>query len=152
MMVSQESPDPDIFYTYFCLCNASDHKIDVMLAFHGEYGYKVMGWVIDHGEKFTGRLETFKSKGAAGLISSFTPILARLEVYYDVDNDEYGNIKYPSGIDERYSDFTQRFKTRQICDQGQWIYEEFTPRRARWTYIFTNEDYERAKMMSEKPD
>lgn len=70
-----------------------------------------------------------------------------MEVYYDVD-DKYGPVRFPSGIEEKYSDFTQRFKTRQICDPGQWIYEEFTPRRARWTYILTNEDYERAKMMS----
>lgn len=55
-------------------------------------------------------------------------------------------------IEERYTDFSQRFKSRQICDQGQWIYEELTPRRARWTYILTNEDYERAKMIPAERD
>lgn len=82
-----------------------------------------------------------------GLITTFSPLITEMEVYYDVD-DKYGPVRFPSGIEEKYSDFTQRFKTRQICDPGQWIYEEFTPRRARWTYILTNEDYERAKMMS----
>ena len=103
---------------------------------------------IDRGEKFTDRFVSLKS---FGLITSFTPFLTCMEVCYD-DVRVGDGIVLPSGIRERYSDFTQRFKTRQICDQGQWIYEEFTPRRARWTYIFTNEDYERAKMMSEKPD
>ncbi len=62
----------------------------------------------------------------------FLLLLREMEVYYDVD-DKYGPVRFPSGIEEKYSDFTQRFKTRQICDPGQWIYEEFTPRRARWT-------------------
>ncbi len=84
-----------------------------------------------------------------GLITTFSPLITEMKVYYDVD-DKYGHVRFPSGIEEKYSDFTQRFKTRQICDPGQWIYEEFTPRRARWTYILTNEDYERAKMMSGK--
>ena len=57
-----------------------------------------------------------------------------------------GLLDFHRGIEEKYSDFTQRFKTRQICDPGQWIYEEFTPPPARWTYILTNEDYERAKI------
>ena len=31
--ISQENSDPDTFYTYFCLCNASDHKIYFTLTF-----------------------------------------------------------------------------------------------------------------------
>lgn len=53
-----------------------------------------------------------------GLITTFSPLITEMEVYYDVD-DKYGPVRFPSGIEEKYSDFTQRFKTRQICDPGQ---------------------------------
>lgn len=52
-----------------------------------------------------------------GLITTFSPLITEMEVYYDVD-DKYGPVRFPSGIEEKYSDFTQRFKTRQICDPG----------------------------------
>lgn len=149
-MISQEAISGPYYNTYFCLCNASDHKIYVDLTFDqgGEFVSSITG-VIDHGQKCTGRLIVFKSC-ESGLISSFTPLLAQMEVYYDVENE--GFLTFPSGIEERYTDFSQRFKSRQICDQGQWIYEELTPRRARWTYILTNEDYERAKMILAERD
>ena len=151
--ISQENSDPDTFYTYFCLCNASDHKIYFTLTFcptKNDEFIDHMNGLVDPGKKYTNRFVTSNwSMDVPGLITTFSPLITEMEVYYDVD-DKYGPVRFPSGIEEKYSDFTQRFKTRQICDPGQWIYEEFTPRRARWTYILTNEDYERAKMMSGK--
>lgn len=151
--ISQENPTPSVFYTYFCLCNASDHKIYFTLTFcptKNDEFIDHMNGLVDPGKKYTNRFVTSNSSmDVPGLITTFSPLITEMEVYYDVD-DKYGPVRFPSGIEEKYSDFTQRFKTRQICDPGQWIYEEFTPRRARWTYILTNEDYERAKMMSGK--
>ena len=151
--ISQENSDPDTFYTYFCLCNASDHKIYFTLTFcptKNDEFIDHMNGLVDPGKKYTNRFVTSNwSMDVPGLITTFSPLITEMEVYYDVD-DKYGPVRFPSGIEEKYSDFTQRFKTRQICDPGQCIYEEFTPRRARWTYILTNEDYERAKIISGK--
>lgn len=39
-----------------------------------------------------------------GLITTFSPLITEMEVYYDVD-DKYGPVRFPSGIEEKYSDF-----------------------------------------------
>ena len=83
-----------------------------------------------------------------GLITTFSPLITEMEVYYDVD-DKYGPVRFPSGIEEKYSDFTQRFRPGRFVIRGSGFTKSLRP-AARWTYILTNEDYERAKMMSGK--
>ena len=120
--ISQENSDPDTFYTYFCLCNASDHKIYFTLTFcptKNDEFIDHMNGLVDPGKKYTNRFVTSNwSMDVPGLITTFSPLITEMEVYYDVD-DKYGPVRFPSGIEEKYSDFTQRFKTRQICDPAQ---------------------------------
>lgn len=151
--IDRELVDSNNYYTYFCICNASDHKVYALLDF-GTLDY--VANEIDPGYKAHGRIHTEKF-GVDGvgveLISSFNPFLESIQVYYD----DAGNRVYhplPGIIGEEYIDvdFSKRYKSKQVRDQSQWIYEEFTPNRARWTYIFTNADYERAKKISEERD
>ena len=50
-------------------------------------------------------------------------------------------------ISERYLFPSEDDFTGTIGDENEWIFEKFTDRCLRWVYIFTDEDYDRAKAM-----
>ena len=85
--ISQENSDPDTFYTYFCLCNASDHKIYFTLTFcptKNDEFIDHMNGLVDPGKKYTNRFVTSNwSMDVPGLITTFSSI-TRWSVYYDV--------------------------------------------------------------------
>ena len=94
--ISQENSDPDTFYTYFCLCNASDHKIYFTLTFcptKNDEFIDHMNGLVDPGKKYTNRFVTSNwSMDVPGLITTFSPLITEMEVYYDVD-DKYGPVR-----------------------------------------------------------
>ncbi len=44
-----------------------------------------------------------------GLITTFSPLITEMEVYYDVD-DKYRPVRFPSGIEEKYFGFYAAFQ------------------------------------------
>ena len=74
--ISQENSDPDTFYTYFCLCNASDHKIYFTLTFcptKNDEFIDHMNGLVDPGKKYTNRFVTSNwSMDVPGLITTFS--------------------------------------------------------------------------------
>lgn len=52
-----------------------------------------------------------------GLITTFSPLITEMEVYYDVD-DKYGPVRFPSGIEEKYSDLRSVSKPGRFVIRG----------------------------------
>lgn len=62
-------------------------------------------------------------------------------------SDDPINADFFHTVSERYLFPSEDDFTGTIGDEGEWILERFTDRRLRWVYIFTDEDYDRAKAM-----
>ena len=70
-----------------------------------------------------------------------------IKVVYDEYLDDVANMDFFYSISERYLFPSEDDFTGTIGDENEWIFEKFTDRRLRWVYIFTDEDYDRAKAM-----
>ena len=81
-----------------------------------------------------------------GPIESFDDIKS-IKVVYDEYLDDVANMDFFYSISERYLFPSEDDFTGTIGDENEWIFEKFTDRRLRWVYIFTDEDYDRAKAM-----
>ena len=81
-----------------------------------------------------------------GPIESFDDIKS-IKVVYDEYLDDVANMDFFYSISERYLFPSEDDFAGTIGDENEWIFEKFTDRRLRWVYIFTDEDYDRAKAM-----
>lgn len=138
-----------IYYTFFQYCNDSDHTIWVTHILRCDPGTQYT-FLLLPGEKdiHTVAYEYFP---AWGYDDKLLPLqnYAILEAFYDQDKP----FRTRAGIYEVCTDFTQTSDTACIGDESQWQYDEFDEHIARWTYIFTNGDYDRAvKISAERTD
>ena len=86
-----------------------------------------MNGLVDPDTKYTNRFVTSNwSMDVPGLITTFSPLITEMEVYYDVD-DKYGPVRFPSGIEEKYSDFTQRFRPGRFVIRGSGFTKSLRP-------------------------
>ena len=82
-----------------------------------------------------------------GPIESFDDIRS-ISVIYDKNvSDDPINADFFHTVSERYLFPSEDDFAGTIGDENEWIFEKFTDRRLRWVYIFTDEDYDRAKAM-----
>ena len=100
--ISQENSDPDTFYTYFCLCNASDHKIYFTLTFCPTKNcllfYRPYEWACRSRKIYRILNITDWSMDRTGSYHHcFSSYYGDGKVYYDVD-DKYGPVRFPSGM------------------------------------------------------
>ena len=112
--ISQENSDPDTFYTYFCLCNASDHKIYFTLTFcptKNDEFIDHMNGLVDPGKKYTNRFVTSNwSMDVPGLITTFSPLysssLKYSKIHYTSDGGQtwqtYGPYSPLNGVKTFY--------------------------------------------------
>lgn len=142
--IPKEESYPTVFYNYFCFCNASDHYIQFEM--QSKFGFT--NGYMEPGTKFSTLLvnELFGTYDE-GLIESIYSI-RRFEIMYDDKRSPF--VYTPEGIYEFYYEFDKNDYSGTFGDESKWIKERFTDRRVRWVYIFTNEDYERAKKISEE--
>ena len=89
----------------------------------------------------------YKRQYRDGPIESFDDIRS-ISVIYDKNvSDDPINADFFHTVSERYLFPSEDDFTGTIGDENEWIFEKFTDRRLRWVYIFTDEDYDRAKAM-----
>ena len=146
-MIPREAPDSEFsqcYNNYFCLCNDSSHKI--LVAICSIYGIVADMWLYP-GTKCTYNFgqEVFGTY-RDGPIESFDDIKS-IKVVYDEYLDDVTNMDFFYSISERYLFPSEDDFTGTIGDEDKWILERFSDRRLRWVYIFTDEDYDRAKAM-----
>lgn len=145
-IISLEEPDSEFsqsYYNYFCLCNKSSHSLTVAVS-----GWKNIGGFLRPGTKYTDLFanEVFGSYRDT-FIESFDDIRS-IRVIYDKNvSDDPIEADFFHTVSERYLFPSEDDFTGTIGDEGEWILERFTDRRLRWVYIFTDEDYDRAKAM-----
>ena len=146
-MIPDEHPDSEFsqcYYNYFCLCNKSSHTLTVAVSSK----WKNIGGFLRPGTKYTRNFgqEVFGTY-RDGPIESFDDIRS-ISVIYDKNvSDDPINADFFHTVSERYLFPSEDDFTGTIGDENEWIFEKFTDRRLRWVYIFTDEDYDRAKAM-----
>lgn len=145
-MIPDEHPDSEFsqcYYNYFCLCNKSSHTLTVAVSSK----WKNIGGFLRPGTKYTRNFgqEVFGTY-RDGPIESFDDIKS-IKVVYDEYLDDVANMDFFYSISERYLFPSEDDFAGTIGDENEWIFEKFTDRRLRWVYIFTDEDYDRAKAM-----
>lgn len=145
-MIPDEHPDSEFsqcYYNYFCLCNKSSHTLTVAVSSK----WKNIGGFLRPGTKYTRNFgqEVFGTY-RDGPIESFDDIRS-IRVIYDKIVSDPIEADFFHTVSERYLFPSEDDFAGTIGDENEWIFEKFTDRRLRWVYIFTDEDYDRAKAM-----
>ena len=148
--VMKEHKLDDITYvTCFQFCNDSEHTVLFHLCLRCDPG-TIYAFILSPGEKDIHTV-AYGYYPAWGYDLNLLPLqnIASLDIYYDQNNTKHTR----EGIYESCIDFTQTSETACVGDESQWQYDEFDEHIARWTYIFTNGDYDRAvKISAERTD
>lgn len=134
----------DTYVTFFQFCNDSEHTVVFHFLLRSDPG-TVYPFILLPGEKDIHTV-VYGYLPEWGYNLTLLPLqnIGYMTVFYD-QNHTYHTRK---GIYEMCTDFTQTSETACIGDESQWQYDEFGEHIARWTYIFTDGDYDRAVKIS----
>ena len=148
--VMKEHKLDDITYvTFFQFCNDSDHTVWYNLCSRCEPGMEYPYYLLPGEKDIHTLVAGYYPEWGYDLKLLPLQSMAYLNVFYDQPN----YYRTRNGIYEICTDFTQTSDTACIGDESQWQYDEFDEHIARWTYIFTNGDYDRAvKISAERTD
>ncbi|WP_300108777.1 hypothetical protein [uncultured Alistipes sp.] len=146
-----ETRDGTAYFTSFCFCNDSDHWILPVIEIK-ETSYVILSGIMPKGYKYM----TFYRTDIPMQKKLYTfDDIASIEIFYDVGKefiDQYPTIPPEMKIYEQYTDLdlTGHYDTKDIRDENQWSYIEFSPNHAQWSYIIDNEDFERARRLAQE--
>lgn len=137
---------PNIYYTYICYCNNSNHDIFIWNDFgaFGEGCHRARS-----GEKYTTPLtgEYIPPYADTGRLCRFEDIVS-LEVIFDTE-DPIGHQIQRYAIYAKAANFKLDNRSGGIDDPTRWHYVAYNDNVACWTLIFTDDDYDWAVRESE---
>lgn len=148
-LISEELPEG--YYSYFILQNDSDHPMWIGMTYKLVSG--VMCYFVEPGYQMTEMVMLEPWPGIKELVIETLTELGWIDCYYDVPGPNDPNSRVPNqdtDIFAYYYQFNLKSNKATPDDPSQWKFEKFSDHRVRWTYRFTNEDYDEAVRQTEK--